>query len=144
MSVREPWGRDEDARLRGLAFDGYSAEDIAAQLGRSQSSVLGRMQHFRLSIRVPEILDARIRRYWGVWTVTRLSRGWGVSAATIAARAAALGLDGQGPLLSLAAERHERARWALANRHTDREAALLCDMARVSQGERPVSRGYAA
>ena len=46
------------------------------------------------------------------------------------------------PKQRIADDRRARLQWAFDNRKTDREAALLWDMARVSQGQRPVSVGY--
>lgn len=45
-----PWTHDEDNYLRQHALDGWSARDIAAPIGRSKNSVIGRAS--RLGIKL--------------------------------------------------------------------------------------------
>ena len=145
-----PWSAEDRAELRRLIIAGVSIPDISAALNRPEGAVRNRVSADNLNFADPDVRDGYLRCHWTRMTAANLASNMHLRMAVVLEHGRRLGLDpADMPRVSETIPKprkgSQKARmvWAYESRKTDREAALVWDHYRVTQGLPPLSRGYA-
>ena len=149
---RTAWTSEELVSLRTLLLDGLTCAEAGAVIGRTPSATNNIINDMGWQLnKDAAIRRGYIRRRWTEWPILDIARACKLSVVQIVKIGQSLGLSTADLVTASKPEpkarwqrrAHVRARWARRYRHVSREAALIWDMARVSQGLAPIGRGYA-